>query len=210
MRMVQSKHGEWRDALAQDWHRTLHSQNIRVNCIPNDPHNCIKYLENADLLILSGGDDIVLHSPEEKSDDLWALRDKTEFSLLEHAIAKDLPVFGVCRGLQLINLFFGGTTRESSASENHVAKHHTVSITDPKAGALFPETYMAVNSFHSLQLDSLGKGLHAFAESDDGTIEGIYHESGRIWGIMWHPEREFNNKKAGQIHAQLFANLLGA
>jgi N5-(cytidine 5'-diphosphoramidyl)-L-glutamine hydrolase len=186
MRMVNSDYGEWRDAIAQDWTSYLHAQDIQPVHIPNDPAHCTKYLDGVSALILTGGDEIILTNPDEKSDDPRARRDLTEYALLKHAIEKNLPVLGVCRGIQFINTFFGGTLKKI---EGHVATTHEVIITDNSIQSLFPQKNMSVNSFHDNSIDTLGKDLLPFATSNDGNIEGLVHSKYPIVGIMWHPER---------------------
>jgi len=188
---------EWRDCLALDWAKFLHQQGVGVQCVPNDPKHCRQYLGNVDALILTGGDNIILNSPSDRSDDPMAIRDETEYKLLEVAIEKNIPVLGVCRGMQLINNYFGGTLK---TIEGHVAADHNVTI-DGKS--------MTVNSFHDLTIDQLGQNLKTLATTDEETIEAFEHTKKRITGIMWHPERPCSDEQTQRINTKLIQQLLG-
>lgn len=146
--------------------------------VPNIGNEAISYLDNLkpDILILSGGDDI----------GATPIRDETEYALLRTALSTDLPVFGVCRGLQLINTFFGGTIAEVSG---HVAKSHTVSITTEWQSFFAAETI--VNSYHNrcVPTDLLAADLHPTAFDTAGNIEAFRHLEKPIAAVMWHPER---------------------
>lgn len=194
MRMAKTDRGEWRDCIAQDWPEYLHAQDIHPVLVPNDPEECIPYLKGVRALILSGGDDIILRQPDDASDDPRALRDRTEYVLLQAAISRSLPVLGVCRGMQFINGFFGGSLRPI---EGHVGIPHNISFNTDVPGGLFPSETMRVNSYHALGIADLGEGLKSFASAPDGSIEGVRHAEHRIVGVMWHPERP--ERQAGLV-----------
>ena len=123
--------------------------------------------------ILSGGNDLDPASP----------RDQLEGYVLQYAIDFELPVLGICRGMQFINVFQGGSLRRVPG---HTATTHSLS----SAGAL--KNYDRVNSYHDfgLKSDDLGRDLEVLAESTDGVIEAIRHIKHSWLGIMWHPERD--------------------
>ncbi len=132
------------------------------------------YLENIqpDGILLSGGNDI----GEVK------LRDKLEFQLLSWAILKNTPIFGICRGMQIINVFQGGSI---SKIKNHVKVRHTL-----KGIPLFNKK--EVNSYHNyhINLNNLGDDLDCLAWTVDDSVEALTHNKYPWMGIMWHPERE--------------------
>ena len=132
-----------------------------------------------DGLLLTGGNDLATvpncTSPAPE-------RDRTEFAAIDHCLASDIPILGVCRGLQILGVHAGA---QLTTVSNHVATRHTLrSDTD-----LFPAE---VNSYHTLQIQpsTLGQTVQACAFSDDGTIEALADEGFQRVGIMWHPERE--------------------
>jgi len=155
-----------------------------------------------DGLVLSGGADIDPSrygaEPHEKLGETDPGRDAFELDLLAAARAKGIPVLGICRGCQLINVAFGGTLRqhvelsEGSGHPNWLAPGdtlaHDIEIT---AGSLI-ESLMdgrrAVNSLHHQTLDTIGAGLRVTAVAPDGVPEAIEAEDEEVLAVQWHPE----------------------
>ncbi|MEK9993456.1 MAG: gamma-glutamyl-gamma-aminobutyrate hydrolase family protein [Hydrogenophilales bacterium] len=180
------KYDEKRDALSHDWVKFLSISNVFPILIPNnlkDVKHFIKIM-NLDGIILSGGDN--------KGDDFE--RDSTEKEIIELAITDEIPLLGVCRGMQVLNNFFGGTHSVSTDS-NHIGKNHEIELTNIITEKLFNSKRILVNSFHNnlIKKPNLGTDLQVFAVSEnDNTVEGFYHKNLPIIGVMWHPEREEN------------------
>ena len=151
-------------------------------------------LEHVDGLVLSGGQDIDL--PGTTGEDRWidAARDRHEFALWEAARARNLPVLGVCRGLQLVNVALGGTlighVEGHDAADRHAEELQEVEV---EAGTLLAGILGAgpclVNTIHHQALGELGDGMRVSARSADGTIEAGELD-GAQWfvGVQWHPE----------------------
>jgi putative glutamine amidotransferase len=192
-------YAEKRDALSQDWPKLFDELKLIPIFIPNTLKNIQNFLDELSLdgIVLSGGDDI-----GENND-----RDKTENFLLEYAIDKNIPVMGVCRGMQLINNYFGG--KQIIDNNNyHVGKDHEIKIINNNISQIFNSKIISVNSFHKniIYADNLGNDLNAFAiYDDDKSIEGFIHSSFSIIGVMWHPERSLNENNK-QIISQIFKN----
>lgn len=175
---------ERRDALDQQWAVLLDDAGLVPVAIPNllgDPAAFVDDNE-LDLLILTGGNDLsdlpgaVNTAPE---------RDQTEATLLDLAIARRIPVLGVCRGLQMMVTHAGGRLQRVSG---HAGTTHGL---EPVGGeADWPLRAAPVNSFHDwgLDPDALG-GYQPLAAAPDGTIEAVCHPHLPHVGIMWHPER---------------------
>ncbi|MDR1874486.1 MAG: gamma-glutamyl-gamma-aminobutyrate hydrolase family protein [Synergistaceae bacterium] len=130
------------------------------------------------------------------------LRDEMELKLMQMAIARDLPIFGICRGAQLINVAFGGTLHQDikQNTEKFFIAHslpgpmtrqtivHTVeTVAGTRLRSIAGEK-IRVNSFHHQAIDRLGDGLVVSALAPDGCVEAIESKSGRIMGIQWHAE----------------------
>jgi putative glutamine amidotransferase len=181
-----SNYDEKRDALSHDWTKFFEKLKINPLLIPNRINDITSFLDDMKIcgIILSGGDNIGDNSE----------RDKTEEKILNYSIEKKIPLIGICRGMQVINKFFGGTIKTSENS-NHVGNHHSVSLLANFVSLLETEN-LRVNSFHNniIKQKNLGQNLEPFAISDDNTIEGFYHSKLPIFGIMWHPEREQNHQ----------------
>ena len=160
-------------------------------------------LEMLDGLVLAGGSDIDPASygaePGPQTKGSWPERDRFELALARGALERDLPVLGICRGMQLLNIACGGTLDQHvDDSELHLHtpgqfSDHDVRL-DPgslAAGAVGAER-VSVRSHHHQGVDRLGDGLVATGWSDPGeTVEAI-ELSHRRWalGILWHAEEE--------------------
>lgn len=172
-----------RDALSHDWSSLLEKIDTLPILIPNSLVNIEKFLDNMDLdgIILSGGDNI----------GEFPLRDKNEDRILEYAINKKIPIFGVCRGMQIINKFFEGSIIETK-DKKHVGKTHKVIIDKEKIFSFLNKDKIVVNSFHNNIIieKNLGKNLKVIAKDiTDKSIEAFIHSDYPIIGTMWHPER---------------------
>lgn len=174
-----------------------------------------------DGLILCGGSDIdpkYYGEPMDGSVNIDLERDKAEFALLKAYVEAGKPVFGICRGLQLINIFFGGTLHQDIPEADLHKKingvdsvHNVTAKADSILGKVYGETF-AVNSAHHQAIKDLGAGLRATARWNDRYIEGIEHKDHPIFAVQWHPERMcFNNKREDTVNGaeilQYFLNL---
>lgn len=163
-------------------------------------------LSLCDGLIISGGHDVYPlnygQEPRQALGDVYPERDTYEYTLLELAEAQNIPVMGICRGLQIINTFYGGTLHQDLhyvKSETHVLKHnqaqrpdlrsHSVkTVKGSKLQTLIGEETM-VNSFHHQVIDQVAKGFTTVASAPDGCVEAIEKDGDRyVIGIQWHPE----------------------
>lgn len=123
-------------------------------------------------IIFSGGNSLVKYggnAPE---------RDRLEKELLRTALEKEIPVYGFCRGMQIIEDYFGA---ELENVKNHVAVRHGIQ------GSIGEHI---VNSYHNQACYQALDKLEVLAVSDDGVIEAIRVKGKWILGTMWHPERE--------------------
>ena len=125
------------------------------------------------------------------SQDLEPERDTAELLLLERFSALRKPVLGICRGLQTINVFFGGTLVQDlpgHSTVDGIDRLHSVRSAPSVLRDLYGEQYV-VNSAHHQAADCLGSGLRAVQWAPDGTVEALCHQSLPVWGVQWHPER---------------------
>jgi len=153
-------------------------------------------------LILTGGTDVdpALYgqnrAPETDAPDIE--RDQCELRLLEQATGRDLPVFAICRGLQILNVFFGGTLqqhlpqtdRHRCRPDDKAEPAHSVSIEpDSLLSAACQTLTLDVNSRHHHAVDRLGSGLRVTARAPDGVIEAVEHADKLfVLAVQWHPE----------------------
>lgn len=183
---------EVRDALDQCWAPLLWSLGLLAIPLSSRNPDHADYLSALDLdgFILSGGNNI-----GEALD-----RDALEASVLIEASRKNLPVLGVCRGMQFINVFCDGNL---VTVDKHVVTSHAIT-------GLLADRYdlRTVNSFHDFGIaeQGLGVGLKAIAHSADNLVEAFHHEKELWMGIMWHPERNHPYKEADM---KIIANHFG-
>jgi gamma-glutamyl-gamma-aminobutyrate hydrolase PuuD len=189
---------EQRDALAHDWFRLFHKLDVTPILIPNALSDPAKYVEKIGIkrLLLSGGDSLGPLAQEQMVEiipvsGMPTHRDLTEAALLDWAWKKSIPVLGVCRGLHMINSYFGGRLTRSLAGdlpqEPHVACMHQIRFV---SGPLTDRVYN-VNSYHDegvLRTD-LAPPLEILAETTGGVVEALRYPRKPIFAIQWHPER---------------------
>jgi putative glutamine amidotransferase len=159
-------------------------------------------LGEIDGLILTGGPDVAPSRYGYKDvDDLCEIapaRDDAEWEILRVTVSRRRPILAICRGMQLFNVFRGGSlvpdirTREAHRLQDH--ERHAVATEDGSAlGALVGQREGEVTSTHHQAIDRLGNGLRVAARHPDGTIEAIEwsHPMRKAWlaAVQWHPER---------------------
>ena len=157
-----------------------------------------KVLPAVDGLLLPGGWDVDPSFYGEGRDDKLQETDieldKTELSLFRQAREREIPVLGICRGQQVINVAMGGSLVQHleghevrSLGRNHLA--HTIEV-DPSSelGQAAGEHKVRVNSLHHQAIKRLGEGLQQTARGEDGTVEGVESDDGLIVAVQCHPE----------------------
>lgn len=162
-----------------------------------------------DGLLLPGGADL---PPEWYGEELSippecfkpARRERIEFesALLKEVMRVELPVMGICLGMQLINVVLGGTLYQDIGLQavsggDHRKGHHEINITRPYCPSpSFHSQLIIVNSSHHQAVKTFGKGLEAFAEAGDGIVEGYFaRDYPFLVGVQWHPERDIEGRK---------------
>ena len=207
---VQSAVGyyEPRDAISHDWLDQIRAWGGSPLPVPNLEKHVDVWL--ADLkpavLILTGGNDVILRN--DQPDDRSPVRDATEFASIDWARRHDVPIFATCRGLHVLNQYFGGSVHDISNAGSHVAQDHDVRLRPPLSTLAGADT-LTVNSFHNLGIgeDEVGDGLTICAMSQaDGLVEAVVHDSEPIAALQWHPERRRGDKIG--VDDTLFCRLL--
>ena len=161
---------------------------------------------HVDGIILTGGGDIdprrFGEPPHATVYEVSEARDGLELELVSVAIDRRVPMFAICRGIQVLNVALGGTLYQDIASEpgstiDHRQKAprdvptHRVTVTgETRLAEVLGALDVEVNSFHHQSIKSLGRGLREVAWAPDGIIEGVEMPSadGFVLGVQWHPE----------------------
>lgn len=167
-------------------------------------------LDHVQGLILSGGHDVDPHlygeEPEQKIGEIWPARDHFDTLLLKLAEEKGIPVLGICRGAQIINVAHGGSLYQdlsyrSEKTLKHMQGHtpdlptHSVKLVEGSHLAkILGKTEFMVNSFHHQVIKSIAPDLIESGVAPDGVPEGFENEKGTIIGVQWHPEMLHRNK----------------
>lgn len=171
-----------------------------------DERYAARATDGLDALILTGGEDVdpahygAAPSPHLQTVD--AQRDRFELAIFASARARGIPVLGICRGIQVINVALGGTLWQDLPTERpgptahdpgaaRDARTHAIRVApETRAAAALGRTELTVNSFHHQAVRQLAPGLTATAWSPDGLIEAVEGSDQAPWllAVQWHPE----------------------
>ena len=204
--MKHPHHNEVMDCLDVTWAKLLTSINIIPVPLPlmSSGFTADMWQElQLEGLILSGGNTLVDYADEtDAPDNLSPERDAYEKALLDAALSTHTPILGICRGLQIINVYFGG---QLVKIKGHAGTRHD--LIAEEANQLF-ELPTEVNSFHDCAVlrEGLGENLTSLAYDPEGHIEALCHKHHKVLAIMWHPEREIQPSK---IDCQLIKGHFG-
>lgn len=171
--VIINQHGERLDTLAQDWNKFLTWCKLIPILLPNNLYLVKKYLENLKIsgFLFTGGNDLSKYSG------LAPERDELERYIISYSIKNSIPLLGVCRGMQIIQDYFGVKLIKVFG---HIAKKQSVEINGKMN---------TVNSFHCFGSFDTTDDLTVWARSKDSLIKAVSHKKYPIWAIMWHPER---------------------
>ena len=159
-----------------------------------DPAEIIPRLDG---ILMSGGADIDPKrygaEPEPELQSIEPARDEFELKILELVYECELPVAGICRGLQILNVHAGGSLYQDVPPHSVRDKAPSTRVHDitTEKGSILEKLYgekLEVNSLHHQSIKTLGKHFSASATSNDGIVEGIEHSQLPIVAVQWHPE----------------------
>jgi putative glutamine amidotransferase len=152
-------------------------------------------LGRADAVVLHGGGDVdPRRYGQEHGDDLRAINDdhdEVELAVARAALERDLPLLGICRGMQVLNVAMGGTLVQHIGVDGHMKEFHGVRVEPGSrlAKAIGTESAERCHSVHHQALDRVADGLTIVGTGDDGMLEAVEGTDHRwVVGVQWHPE----------------------
>lgn len=166
-------HGERRDSLDQRWVHFLFACGLLPLLVPNHLPTSRLMLEalQPDGILLTNGDDLTAYGgrvPE---------REEMERFLIDYALQEGIPLIGVCKGMQVIQDYFGVPLHQISG---HVRSQQTVTLHG---------SAHEVNSYHNWGTTQTVEPLDVWGVAEDGVVKAVRVNSKEVYGIMWHPER---------------------
>ena len=169
---------------------------------------------DCDGLLLTGGYDIDPGCYGQKNYACYhvdPIKDQDEIALVHQFISLEKPIFGICRGHQILNVALGGDMIQHISGHTQldtgVDHIHSVTAEHDFMRKLYGDRF-AVNSAHHQIIGRLGDGLSVTCRSDEGYIEGILHENGKAFGVQFHPERiGFAKRRAEAVDGALLFNV---
>lgn len=191
----------------------LSDNRITINDIDTsrmDTEMCKRKVEGADGVIFAGGNDF---DPEIYGGDRSLVEeysredDEKSLAILDYAIGLEKPILGICRGMQLINIYYGGSLYDDLEKQfskeiihrgsDKTLTYHEINISEGTSlSKILRSDRIEVNSYHHEGIKDLAEGLSVSATSDDGLIEAIenpYYPY--MVGVQWHPELSYENDK---------------
>lgn len=157
-----------------------------------DPADWVHHIDG---LVLTGGADIepARYGRENVASETEPARDAVEFALYRAALDDGIPVLGICRGFQLVNVYAGGTLHQDVPDHARydlppaTPVHELAVEANSVIQALFGDGHR-VNSLHHQTAADIGSGLRVTARAEDGTPEAIELDGERVLAVQWHPE----------------------
>jgi putative glutamine amidotransferase len=188
--------------------------------LPGDDTPVEEMLESFDALLLVGGGDVEPsrygRQPHAEVYGLEPDRDGLEMALLRDADRREMPTLAICRGMQVMNVAFGGTLNQHLPDHTEYLEHGTPSgqdlvrhdvklAPDSRIAEAAGAEVLSCSTHHHQGVEGLGEGVSASGWSEDGLVEALEREGGWMVGVQWHPE---DDAQRDPTHQAVFDTLI--
>jgi putative glutamine amidotransferase len=179
--------------------------------LPVKSANWAERLEGIQGILMPGGADVdpQFYGQGRVSQELYginATQDESDISLVNCALASQLPFFTICRGTQIANVALGGTLIQHM-DEPHINKLSIIEFSNFDADLGISDSSLTVSCFHHQSIDSLAQGVAALAHADEGHIEAVrYPSDAWAFGVQWHPEDNYKEVQGQMEIVKTFIN----
>lgn len=179
--------------------------------LPVKSANWAERLEGIQGILMPGGADVdpQFYGQGRVSQELYGInttQDESDISLVNYALASQLPFFTICRGTQIANVALGGTLIQHM-DEPHINKLSTIEFSNFDADLGVSDSSLTVSCFHHQSIDSLAQGVAALAHADEGHIEAVrYPSDAWAFGVQWHPEDNYKEVQGQMEIVKTFIN----
>lgn len=220
-----SRTDEYRSGISREYSEAV----IRAGALPfllpvtTERQAILEQVSRMDGVLLSGGYDIAPsyygQQPHRSLGKVDGMRDEYEMKILEAAIAQKKPVLGICRGIQLMNVCFGGTLLQDVLSagpqifghdqtcERYLPSHEIEIAPGSWLEGIYGQRAM-VNSFHHQAVDAVALGFCVTARTGDGIIEAMEDPARRCYAVQFHPEMMAEKDSKAQAVFDAFVAML--
>jgi putative glutamine amidotransferase len=185
-----------------------------------EPGDAQQILSGVDGLLMPGGWDVdparYGEARDAADDEVDASLDQTEIALVRGAVIASVPVFGICRGQQVINVALGGSLlqhvdgHDMHGQPRNVLAHGIDIDPESELAHVISESALMVNSLHHQAVKELAPGLRATARSSDGVVEALESADGAVLAVQCHPEELINDQIWAMALFQRFVDRVGA
>jgi len=178
-----------REFLNERYLYPLHELGFNTIMLNLDNPNNEEIFKLCDAFVITGGTDVdPKYFNEENNGESKGIdeaMDRLDKEVVEYASKNKIPTLGICRGLQVLNVFLGGSLFQDIGKEHDDVKHLVNTV--PNRFFDFP-AQMEVNSYHHQAINKLAPGFEVIATAEDGIIEAMIHKNLPIIAFQWHPE----------------------
>ena len=180
---------ELRESLDIKWGKLFKKLDFLPIILPFE-YDFEQYFKTIEIdgILLTGGNDLNSLNPNDNS----KRRDNFELKLIKYGIKNNIPIFGICRGMQIIAKYFNANFKKV---DNQINIRHNLNINKMSRYYDILTKINQVNSFHNYAIDTINDDFIISATDEKGIIKAIEHKSYKIFGQMWHSEREDNFNK---------------